>query len=1483
MKKSMVLVVLLCLLAVWGATAGIVSPPSSSGSVSKTVASVTTTSLITLGKTYLQSHDILKARDQFKLAVDQDATNQEASLLYGVTRVFAIFEQGQYANSAGLDSVRKIMELSGFSFQSFGLYDTQLDHPKDLPATTPRTGAVLDFVKTNVLPEIAGAIANLGVVTNPSFSSSIAPADINKYSGQNIYIDYADALVIKSLLNVVQCNLNLLMVYGLDVSLPDISAAPDQLLTYKQLLADGTVLNIQDAASLGTARTALTNFIDTYQSALTQLSYRRGVAHHLFVVDASALVTDEPVNASFQGLSDISNVLTDIRSSLDGPTLFSGDGAVQDRTVDLSKFFDAGAPIDIRNSLVSCSSGAVLPDPTIKGLFPLGFSNYQKFVAGSGSYLLAAFCPNSDTPMFKVGTNWLSFWNPTAGAAQTQFVTIGNRGTAPLHVTSAILTGTNAAAFTLDKGSCSSVTPTLQAGTSCNLGVTLGTTDYGSFSATLLINSDDLSNPRSTVGIYGYRQAPPGGIISGVMKDAVTGLGVQGYVYLYDISQGYNVAGISTDFSGAFSLSGLTVGSYKVNYSPWDGTHVSQWYNGMPTMSSATPVVLGTANLTLSPAFLVRGGSLSGFVKDSATGTGITGLSVTLCDSLTSEPVTMTSTYNGYYSFSQVAPGSYKVQIGSGSGYASQWYNAGAAVTVTAFLNTALSDVSMTMAGSISGKVKDAATLAGIPGIYVSLYDSLTNVYLAQAPTDSTGAYTVTGLPSGSYKVNFSSGGGYYQNSYYHDANSLATATPVSVTAPAETTGINASLQPFGKISGTVTDQSGARVSGVSVSATTSGGSTTWGATTNSTGDYTIAGLPTGSYQVRFSGNSQGLVNEYYSKKTYSDEAALVQVSALHTTGGINAQLGSGGSIAGRVTDGSGAPISGLTVTIYDVYDYSRSSASTDASGNYQAKGLPAGSYRVSFNGYVKGFVTSFYGGTSQISLAALVPVSATGTTSGINASLAPGGSISGTIVDAAGMPVSGTSVSVYDPDGSIISSASSDVDGKYTALGVPAGTFKVAFTTGARFAGQWYGGKGSFSSATSILVASVTATTGINAQLGAGASIMYLRGIKDFGAVATNSTDSFRIFSIYNYGSAPLVLGAGAVSLSGTDAAQFALQKDYCSGQTLAAGGVCTFRASFAPVSLGAKNAFVTIASNDADTPLLTIAVKGTGVVSQPSSSATTLASSVNPSLSGQSLSFSATVTAFGSGLGTPGGTVTFKDGATVLGTGTLNGSGLATFATSALSAGSHSISALYGGNGSFNPSGSAVLTQTVNPALWNISVLTAGSGSGSVISALPDSGISCYSSSSLNCSANFANGKTITLTPTALSNSVFAGWSGPGAGGCSGTLGACLVTMNAAKSITASFTANPALVRISSAPGIFYYLLGKTLDLVALQKTTVLAQDDIFVENVVLSNPLEIILKGGYTDSAFSTQSASSFSIIDGSLKIQKGRLDVERLKIR
>jgi hypothetical protein len=95
--------------------------------------------------------------------------------------------------------------------------------------------------------------------------------------------------------------------------------------------------------------------------------------------------------------------------------------------------------------------------------------------------------------------------------------------------------------------------------------------------------------------------------------------------------------------------------------------------------------------------------------------------------------------------------------------------------------------------------------------------------------------------------------------------------------------------------------------------------------------------------------------------------------------------------------------------------------------------------------------------------------------------------------------------------------------------------------------------------------------------------------------------------------------------------------------------------------------------------------------------STTTAINSPTNPSVIGQSVTFTATVSVVAPGIGTPTGTVTFNDGATQLGIGTVS-AGIATFTTSSLALGSHTITAVYGGDTNFAESTSPTLIQVVN-----------------------------------------------------------------------------------------------------------------------------------------------------------------------------------------
>ncbi len=93
--------------------------------------------------------------------------------------------------------------------------------------------------------------------------------------------------------------------------------------------------------------------------------------------------------------------------------------------------------------------------------------------------------------------------------------------------------------------------------------------------------------------------------------------------------------------------------------------------------------------------------------------------------------------------------------------------------------------------------------------------------------------------------------------------------------------------------------------------------------------------------------------------------------------------------------------------------------------------------------------------------------------------------------------------------------------------------------------------------------------------------------------------------------------------------------------------------------------------------------------------SSSTTLKSSLNPSTSGQSVTFTANISGQFSGVAT--GTVTFNNGNSSLGSGSVSNN-MATLTTTALPVGTDTITAVYNGDSNFTGSTSSTLSQVVN-----------------------------------------------------------------------------------------------------------------------------------------------------------------------------------------
>lgn len=164
---------------------------------------------------------------------------------------------------------------------------------------------------------------------------------------------------------------------------------------------------------------------------------------------------------------------------------------------------------------------------------------------------------------------------------------------------------------------------------------------------------------------------------------------------------------------------------------------------------------------------------------------------------------------------------------------------------------------------------------------------------------------------------------------------------------------------------------------------------------------------------------------------------------------------------------------------------------------------------------------------------------------------------------------------------------------------------------------------------------------------------------------------------------------------------------------------------------------------------------------------------------------------------------------------------------------------------------------------------VTLTGAGSGSVNS--NPSGIACASGSLSGCSASYQNAGTVILSATTSVGSSFAGWSGD----CSGTTG-CVLSMTAAKSVTATFGLAPKAKTGNAGYETLNVAYGN-----ALPGADILLLDIELPESLNMSLGKSVTITGGY-GSDFVSKTGNT-SQLKGELTISTGSLTVDGLILK
>jgi len=370
-------------------------------------------------------------------------------------------------------------------------------------------------------------------------------------------------------------------------------------------------------------------------------------------------------------------------------------------------------------------------------------------------------------------------------------------------------------------------------------------------------------------------------------------------------------------------------------------------------------------------------------------------------------------------------------------------------------------DLTVGPARGISGTVTRQDTGAPVAGAGVEIYDQYGS-YLTGVATSADGTYAVGGLAEGDYYVQALKTG--LISELYNDVSCpfwlvcypSYSGDPVHVGASGLTTGIDFALAQAGGLSGTVTEvATGQGVPAfVRLFSVTGAHLETYVAAAD--GTYQIDSLPSGTYFLV--AEQSGYLTEVYDEIPCPGSCDPTTGTGIAVVGGttvtgIDFTLDRLGTISGTVTDaGTGSPLSGQGVTVYDDLGSPGFPIFTLSDGSYESAGLASGTYFVRTD--TSDHLDELYDGIAcepscDATTGTPVGVVVATQTAGIDFALSPLGRIAGTVLEAGtATPVSGELVMAYDSAGTPSSSAATASDGSYEVRGLVPGTYRVKTAT---------------------------------------------------------------------------------------------------------------------------------------------------------------------------------------------------------------------------------------------------------------------------------------------------------------------------------------------------------------------------------------------------------------------------------------------------
>ena len=261
-------------------------------------------------------------------------------------------------------------------------------------------------------------------------------------------------------------------------------------------------------------------------------------------------------------------------------------------------------------------------------------------------------------------------------------------------------------------------------------------------------------------------------------------------------------------------------------------------------------------------------------------------------------------------------------------------------------------------------------------------------------------------------------------------------------------------------LSGTVST-SGGPLAGATVHVFTDGTAYSWlGATTSTAGGAYSITLPPGSYKLYIQPNNGGYPDQWHGGPDYAG-ATTVTLNANATEDiSLTPTPPATFTLSGTVSTSAGS-LAGATVHVFDGTAYAWVGSTTSTAGGAYTINLPQGTYKLYIQPNSAGYPDQWHGGPDYAG-ATVITLNAN-TTEDISLSGSPPPAtftLSGTVTGAAGAPIVGAAVHVFDGTAyAYVANTTSTAGGAYT-IDLPQGTYKLFIQPNtAGYPDQWHGG----------------------------------------------------------------------------------------------------------------------------------------------------------------------------------------------------------------------------------------------------------------------------------------------------------------------------------------------------------------------------------------------------------------------------------------